>query len=107
MTHVLEIDGLEHRLCNPSNKDDTFTVSVDSPLAFEAKTFTSILGESGCGKTTLLTVIGLLRKPTKVDTFRMNGDDVVALWKHNNSRKIEELRRSSIGFALQSGEPLH
>jgi ABC-type lipoprotein export system ATPase subunit len=105
---VLEIDGLEHTLRNRENKD-TFTVCVDCPISFSAGSFTSILGQSGCGKTTLLTVIGLLRRPTKpenIKTFQIHGEDVADLWKHNRNSKIEHLRRSGIGFALQSGELL-
>ncbi|MDR3108670.1 MAG: ATP-binding cassette domain-containing protein [Planctomycetaceae bacterium] len=105
---VLQIDGLEHTLYNRASKD-TFTVYVDSLVSFHAGTFTSILGQSGCGKTTLLTVIGLLRKPTvpeKIKTFRILGEDIADLWKRNKNSKIEHLRRSSIGFALQNGELL-
>jgi ABC-type lipoprotein export system ATPase subunit len=110
---ILEIDGLEHAL-RDIESGDTFTVIADRLLTFHAGCFTTILGPSGCGKTTLLTLLGLLRKPShpkEIKLFRMtkrNGETVnlADLWQCGDEQTIEQLRRQSIGFALQSGELL-
>jgi ABC-type lipoprotein export system ATPase subunit len=110
---VLTIDGLEHEL-RDIESGDTFTVIIDRPLTFYAGCLTTILGPSGCGKTTLLTLLGLLRKPSnpkKIKHFQIterNGETVnlADLWQRGDERTIEQLRRQSIGFALQSGELL-
>ena len=93
-------------------------MTVKERLSIRPGSYVAILGPSGCGKTTLLTVLGLLRRPfdpASIGRFRMtvdNGDgmpaeyDLKELWQRNKQRRIENLRRRHIGFALQSGELL-
>lgn len=113
---VLEIVNLTHRLHNKAT-GERFTVYVNEPLIFNSGDFVGLLGPSGCGKTTLLTLLGLLRSPSdlsKVERFNLHvakeNDgprqcvDVKELWKRRKATKIESLRRSEVGFALQSGE---
>lgn len=113
---VLEIENLEHRLRDRARHDE-FVVTVKDRLSIRPGSYVAILGPSGCGKTTLLTVLGLLRRPfdpASVGRFRMTVDDdgtateydVKELWRRNKQRRIENLRRRHIGFALQSGELL-
>src|SRR3954462_14023155 len=78
--------------------------------------FVSLPRPSGCGKTTLLSVLGLLRAPTDPDTLKcfriwapsqgktFTEIDLRQAWKKENHRAIEEIRRRHFGFALQSGE---
>jgi ABC-type lipoprotein export system ATPase subunit len=113
MQSILEIDGLKHALYDIES-GDTFTVAINRPLTFCAGCFTTILGPSGCGKTTLLTLLGLLRRPShpkEIKLFRITnrkGETVnlADLWQRGEEQTIEQLRRQSIGFALQSGELL-
>jgi ABC-type lipoprotein export system ATPase subunit len=56
----------------------------------------AITGASGCGKSSLLNVLGLLDAPT-AGTYRFAGQDVRAL----NSRALARLRWESIGFVFQ------
>ena len=116
---VLELDGLVQRLHDPQSGAE-FVVEVDRRLEVRRGDFVAILGPSGCGKTTLLTVLGLLRKPSnprEIGRFRIRATrgtpthddgllDLKAAWCRNQHGLIERIRRSHIGFALQSGELL-
>ena len=113
---ILEFGGLEHVL--GSMPGSQFRVTVDQDIRLFAKDFCAILGPSGCGKTTLLSILGLLRRPGNLENMksfrlRLNDNatgeslvDVREMWLRKNGRGIDALRRSSIGFALQSGELL-
>jgi putative ABC transport system ATP-binding protein len=116
---VLELDGLVQRLHDPQSGAE-FVVEVDQPLQVRQGDFVAILGPSGCGKTTLLTVLGLLRQPShprEIGSFRIRGScantigdptflDLKDAWCRRQHSLIERIRRSHIGFALQSGELL-
>lgn len=113
---ILEFGGLEHVLGKMPGSQ--FRVTVDQDIRLFAKDFCAILGPSGCGKTTLLSILGLLRRPGNLEDMksfrlRLNDNatgeslvDVREMWLRKNGRGIDALRRSSIGFALQSGELL-
>ena len=128
---VLEIIGLYHELVNEQADDrDKYTVKVDR-LILPRASFVGILGNSGCGKTTLLTILGLAPRPSRVARDVPDGSssepvatfqiieyaeasdavvaeyDIAALYRTRRGRKeIEALRRRLLGFALQSGELL-
>ncbi|MBQ4119636.1 MAG: ABC transporter ATP-binding protein/permease [Clostridia bacterium] len=68
-------------------------VSID----FRKAEFVSVLGQSGCGKTTLLNIIGGLDKYTKGDLF-INGVST----KHFKDRDWDNYRNHSVGFVFQS-----
>lgn len=111
---VFEVQRLRQRLYDPERKQE-FVVTVPMRLAFPAGGFVTILGPNACGKTTLLTVFGLLRRPSSLDSVERyyihvpNGDktetlDMVKEW--HSGKRIEQIRRRYLGFALQSGELL-
>lgn len=107
----------------PATPLNNYVVKIDE-LVIEEGSFFALLGPSGCGKTTLLTILGLARQPSRPDrhlpavgrfqvfekndvTGQRQAHDIVNLWKLGRSgREIEGLRRSFLGFALQSGELL-
>jgi putative ABC transport system ATP-binding protein len=114
---VLEIEGLEQRLYDPQRGEE-FVVHASDRIIIPAGGVVAILGPSGCGKTTLLTVLGLLRRPSypaALKRFAMWVDDghgkvqehdLKQTWFEGKIAHVERLRRSAIGFALQSGELL-
>lgn len=66
-------------------------------LEFRKNEFVSILGHSGCGKTTLLNIIGGLDKYTTGDLY-INGEST----KDFKDRDWDNYRNHSIGFVFQS-----
>lgn len=109
---VLELEGLHHRLYDPARRQE-FVIDVEGCLAVYAGEFVTVVGPNACGKTTLLSVLGLLRRPSHPETLRRFvirapgpagpvSHAIVEEWRH--PRRIEELRRRHLGFALQSGE---
>lgn len=66
-------------------------------LEFRENEFVSILGQSGCGKTTLLNIIGGLDQYTKGDLV-INGRST----KDFRDRDWDSYRNHSIGFVFQS-----
>ena len=66
-------------------------------LKFRDSEFVSILGQSGCGKTTLLNIIGGLDKYTSGD-LKINGRST----KDFKDRDWDAYRNNSIGFVFQS-----
>ena len=66
-------------------------------LSFRKSEFVSILGQSGCGKTTLLNIVGGLDHYTSGDLV-INGKST----KDFTDRDWDEYRNHSIGFVFQS-----
>ena len=66
-------------------------------LRFRDCEFVSILGQSGCGKTTMLNIIGGLDKYTSGD-LKINGVST----KNYKDREWDFYRNNSIGFVFQS-----
>ena len=59
--------------------------------------FVAIVGDSGCGKTTLLNMIGALDTPTSGKVF-IDGKDIFAM----KEKRLTIFRRRNIGFIFQS-----
>ena len=77
--------------------DNTVHALKGIDLQFRESEFVSILGQSGCGKTTMLNIIGGLDKYTKGDLI-INGRST----KHFKDRDWDAYRNHSIGFVFQS-----
>ncbi len=77
--------------------DTTVKALKGVDLQFRSNEFVSILGQSGCGKTTLLNIIGGLDKYTKGDLF-INGKST----KNYKDRDWDNYRNHSVGFVFQS-----
>ena len=77
---------------------DTVTQALtDINLEFRTNEFVSVLGQSGCGKTTLLNLIGGLDHYTSGDLF-INGQST----KEFKDNDWDSYRNSTIGFVFQS-----
>ncbi len=66
-------------------------------LTFRESEFVSILGQSGCGKTTMLNIIGGLDQYTEGDLI-INGEST----KRFGDREWDTYRNHSVGFVFQS-----
>jgi ABC-type lipoprotein export system ATPase subunit len=89
-TSILSGEGL-------SKKYGPLEVVKDVSIDVDAGEFVSLAGKSGCGKTTLLSLLSGLEKPTK--------GDVVLNGKKINGASEDELalfRRANVGFIFQS-----
>lgn len=87
---VLEVCGLEQAFSTSADAGG-FTVRVDGPLRIPQGGFVSIRGPNGCGKTTLMTVLALLRRPTNLaslGSFRL---------------RIPQYREVSVDCVAESG----
>lgn len=78
--------------------DDSEDIKVLKNLSFsvEETEFVGIMGKSGCGKTTLLKVLGMIDAATE-GTVYFKDKDVRSL----NKDSLADIRRCSIGFVFQ------
>ena len=75
---------------------DEFKVLKAIDFLISQGEYISIIGRSGCGKTTLLKIIGLLDVPTEGDVI-VDGIKEKELWND----ELADLRRRKIGFIFQ------
>ena len=96
---IIKVEDLtrNYRMIYAENPEDR-EIKVLKGLNFAVKTeeFVGIMGKSGCGKTTLLKVLGLIDKPTD-GTLYFNGVDSRKLW----SDELADIRRRKMGFVFQ------
>ena len=68
----------------------------------------AITGPSGCGKSTVLDTIGMILRPDSGDSFEFNIDgkifSLLDLWQRGDRDAMSAIRRSHIGYVLQTGE---
>ena len=77
--------------------DSTVRALKGVDLSFRSSEFVSILGQSGCGKTTLLNIIGGLDQYTSGDLI-INGKST----KSFSDRDWDNYRNHNVGFVFQS-----
>ena len=71
-------------------------VLTDINVSFKKGSFSSIIGQSGSGKSTMLNIMGTLDTPTSGEVL-INGVDTAKLSKG----KLAEIRNKNIGFVFQ------
>lgn len=95
---VLEVEKLirNYRKSALKNSDEDIKVLKGIDFSVEEGEFVGIMGKSGCGKTTLLKVLGMIDKQTD-GTIRFMGEDTSKLY----GDKLADIRRGQIGFIFQ------
>lgn len=94
---ILQIENLIRNYVLNDNEDNRVVeVLKDISFTVEKSEYIAIMGRSGCGKTTLLKVLGLIDKPTK-GTVIYKEQAVEKLW----GDELAEIRRNEQGFVFQ------
>lgn len=95
---VLEVNDLirNYQKLNPSGAKDEIKVLKGLNFDVEEGDFLGIMGKSGCGKTTLLKVLGLIDKQT-AGTLKFTDKDTNGL----HADELADIRRKQIGFVFQ------
>ena len=82
---------------NLSKKFDNLEVVKDVSLIIKKGEFVSLVGKSGCGKTTLLSLLSGLEQPTKGQVI-LNGKEITGALEE----ELALFRRAHVGFIFQS-----
>ncbi|MEG0977811.1 MAG: ABC transporter ATP-binding protein [Bacilli bacterium] len=89
------MNSLEYSVENITKKFGNRVILNNLNYTFAGNYVYAILGESGCGKTTLLNILGFLDNKFE-GKLRINGSEIIA--KNDNY----DFRRNAIGFVFQS-----
>ena len=82
---------------NLSKKYGSLEVVKDVSLTVKEGEFVSLVGKSGCGKTTLLSLLSGLERPTKGQVI-LNGKEITGA----SEEELALFRRNHVGFIFQS-----
>lgn len=77
------------------------TILEDCSFEIESGQLTALIGRSGCGKTTLLQILGGLQK-ADAGIIRVAGEEI----QEKSDEKLSEYRAEKIGFVFQNFELL-
>lgn len=96
--YVLEVENLIRNYQKAVGKKGKEDIKVLKGLNFQVEEgdFTGIMGKSGCGKTTLLKVLGMIDKQTD-GAVRFMGQDTKGL----SGDTLADIRRTKLGFIFQ------
>ena len=93
MSALIEFDAV----CKYYQMGDTTVKAADHiTMKIEKGEFVAIVGQSGSGKSTCMTIIGCLDVPT-YGTYRLNGRDVGKM----NRNELAAIRNEMLGFIFQ------
>ena len=98
MKELLKCDHLIRNYYKPTNTEEKQVIEVLKELSFTVKEqeFVGIMGKSGCGKTTLLKVLGMIDRPTEGAVY-FKEKEIKNLW----DEELSDIRRREIGFVFQ------
>lgn len=84
------------KINSENDKMDEIEVLKGLNFSVEEGEYVGIMGKSGCGKTTLLKILGMLDRQTKGEVS-FEGMDTGDLWED----ELADIRRREIGFVFQ------
>lgn len=95
---VLAAEGLIRNYTKTGEQKGKDEIKVLKGLNFQVdrQEFVGIMGRSGCGKTTLLKILGMIDRQTDGKLY-FKGSDTEELWKD----ELADIRRRDIGFVFQ------
>lgn len=96
MGSILKAEELVRNYKLPTAEDGVVKVLKGLDFQIEENEFVGIMGKSGCGKTTLLKLLGLIDRPTKGELY-FKDRKVNELWMD----ELADIRRREIGFVFQ------
>ena len=97
MKTIIKAENLYRNYVVPgTEKKEQIRVIKGVDLEIAEGEFVGIMGKSGCGKTTLIKVLGMIDKPTDGTVF-FKDIDTKDLWKE----ELADIRRREIGFVFQ------
>ena len=90
-------------------RDSRFVLEIRS-LSLDNGEYVAITGPSGCGKSTTLDILGMILRPSILQTyeycFANKSINVGDLWENYDDDSLAVLRKKYIGYVLQTGELL-
>lgn len=97
-SNVIRVEKLirNYKKSEDSDQSEDIKVLKGLDLNVEEKEFVGIMGKSGCGKTTLLKVLGMIDRHTDGKVY-FKGKDTEELWED----ELSDIRRREIGFVFQ------
>ena len=100
MKEILKVNNLIKKFPKAGGEiDDADAISVLKGINFDVEQgeYVGIMGKSGCGKTTLLKILGFMDQQTDGDVI-FDGVNTNELWKE----ELTDIRRRKIGFVFQT-----
>lgn len=94
--NVIEVKNLIKNFEVDGNRKNIIHVLKGIDITVTQGEFIAVMGKSGCGKTTLLKILGLIDRQTSGEVFFMEKDT-----KDLYPDELADIRRNQIGFVFQ------
>lgn len=101
MTHLVDLSGL--RLTRPATRHGPGYSLTIPHFRLSAGDRIGLVGPSGSGKSSLLDMLALIRRPDAVTRFCLSGQDVTQVMLHGRLDRLTALRARHVGYVLQDG----